>query len=82
MKQFNHEVILCVVNSGFSEAAMEAARECGARGGTVFRARGTANLEAEKMLNILIQPEKEVVMILVDSSIKDDIWFISPSVTS
>ena len=39
MKQFNHEVILCVVNSGFSEAAMEAARECGARGGTVFRSR-------------------------------------------
>ena len=38
-----------------------------------FFARGTANLEAEKMLNILIQPEKEVVMILVDSSIKDDI---------
>ena len=73
MKQFKHEVILCVVNSGFSEAAMEAARECGARGGTVFRARGTANLEAEKMLNILIQPEKEVVMILVDSSVKNDI---------
>lgn len=73
MKQFKHEVILCVVNSGFSESAMEAAREFGARGGTVFRARGTANLEAEKMLNILIQPEKEVLMILVDSSIKDDI---------
>ena len=73
MKQFKHEVILCVVNSGFSEAAMEAARECGARGGTVFRARGTANLEAEKMLNILIQPEQEVVMILVDSSVKNDI---------
>ena len=73
MKQFKHEVILCVVNSGVSESAMEAAREFGARGGTVFRARGTANLEAEKMLNILIQPEKEVLMILVDSSIKDDI---------
>ena len=73
MKQFNHEVIFCVVNSGFSESAMEAAREYGARGGTVFRARGTANLEAEKLLNILIQPEKEVVMILVDTSIKDDI---------
>ncbi len=73
MKQFNHEVIFCVVNSGFSESAMEAAREYGARGGTVFRARGTANLEAEKLLNILIQPEKEVVMILVDSAIKDDI---------
>lgn len=73
MKQFDHEVIFCIVNSGFSESAMDAAKEYGARGGTVFRARGTANLEAEKFLNIIIQPEKEVVMILVDSKIRDDI---------
>ena len=46
--KYNHEVIFCIVNSGFSEAVMEAAREFGARGGTVMRARGTANSEAEK----------------------------------
>lgn len=68
-----HEVIFCIVNTGFSDEVMDAAREFGARGGTVIRARGTANSEAEKLFNIAIQPEKEIVMILVDSKIKDDI---------
>ncbi len=68
-----HEVIFCIVNSGFSEAVMDAAKEFGARGGTVIRARGTANSEAEKLFGITIQPEKEVVMILVPTKIKNDI---------
>lgn len=73
MKQFDHEVIFCIVNAGFSDAVMDAAKEFGARGGTVIRARGTANTEAEKMFNIVIQPEKEAVMILVDAKIRDNI---------
>ena len=73
MKNYKHEVIICIVNSGFSEAVMDAARELGARGGTVIRGRGTANAEAEKLYGIAIQPEKEIVMILVDSAIKNDI---------
>ena len=73
MKMFEHEVIICIVNAGFSDAVMDAAREFGARGGTVLRARGTANTEAETLFGITIQPEKEMVMILVKSSIKDDI---------
>ena len=68
-----HEVIFCIVNAGFSDEVMDAAREFGARGGTVIRARGTANAEAEKLFNIAIQPEKEIVMILVESKIKNDI---------
>ena len=71
--KFEHEVIFCVVNAGFSEAVMDAAKEFGARGGTVIRARGTANSESEKLFGITIQPEKEIVMILVPSDIKDDI---------
>ena len=73
MKSYKHEVITCIVNSGFSESVMDAARKLGARGGTVIRARGTANLEAEKLYGIAIQPDKEIVMILVDSSLKNDI---------
>ena len=73
MKNYKHEIIICIVNSGFSEAVMDAARELGARGGTVIRARGTANAEAEKLYGIAIQPEKEIVMILVDSKLKNDI---------
>lgn len=73
MKHYSHEVIFCIVNSGFSESVMDAARELGARGGTVIRGRGTANAEAEKLYGIAIQPEKEIVMILVDSALKNDI---------
>jgi nitrogen regulatory protein PII len=73
MSKYKHEVILCIVNSGFSDEVMDAAREFGAKGGTVIRARGTANAEAEKIFNIAIQPEKEIVMILVESKIKNDI---------
>ena len=68
-----HQVILCIVNSGFTDEAMDAAKQCGARGGTVFHARGTVSKEAEKFFNITVQPEKEIVMILVDSKIKDNI---------
>ena len=70
---YTHEVIFCIVNAGFSDAVMDAAREFGARGGTVIRARGTANAEAENLFHIAIQPEKEIVMILVPSDIKNDI---------
>ena len=68
-----YEVIICIVNSGFSEEVMNAARKCGARGGTVLRGRGTANPEAESLFGIAIQPEKEIVMILVKKSLKNDI---------
>ena len=50
---------------------MQAAKEVGARGGTVIHARGTANKEAEEFFHITIQPDKEIVMILVPSEIKD-----------
>jgi nitrogen regulatory protein PII len=73
MKSYKYEVIMCIVNSGFSETVMDAARELGARGGTVIRGRGTANAEAEKLYGIAIQPEKEIVMILIDSALKNDI---------
>lgn len=67
------EVIFCIVNSGFSEAVMEAARECGASGGTVLNARGTASKEAEKIFNVAVHPEKEIVMILVPGTLKEAI---------
>ena len=73
MSNLKHEVIFCIVNSGFADEVMDAAREFGAKGGTVIRARGTASLEAEKLFNIAIQPEKEIVMILIDSKLKNDI---------
>ncbi|MBR2906676.1 MAG: P-II family nitrogen regulator [Clostridia bacterium] len=71
--KFTHEVIFCIVNAGYSDTVMDAAKELGARGGTIIHARGTANREAETLFGITVQPEKEIVMILVPASIKDDI---------
>ena len=68
-----YEMILCIVNAGFSELVMDAAKEEGARGGTVIHARGTANKEAEQYFHIAIQPDKEIVMILVPAEIKDNV---------
>ncbi|MDE6598000.1 MAG: P-II family nitrogen regulator [Clostridia bacterium] len=68
-----YEMILCIVNAGYSELVMDAAKEEGARGGTVIHARGTANKEAEEYFHIAIQPDKEIVMILVPAEIKDNV---------
>lgn len=69
----NYEVIMCIVNAGFTDLVMDAAKEEGARGGTVIHARGTANKEAEQFFRITIQPDKDIVMILVPSEIKDNV---------
>ena len=70
---FEHEAIFCIVNAGFSDTVMDAAKKFGARGGTVIHARGTASSEAERLFEITVHPEKEIVMILVPSAIKNDI---------
>jgi nitrogen regulatory protein PII len=67
------EVIICIVNSGFADDVMSAAREAGAKGGTVINARGTARQEAEKKYGIVFEPEKEMVIILVEKRVKEDI---------
>lgn len=71
MNETNYEMILCIVNAGYSAAVMEAAKSAGARGGTVFHARGTADKDAERFFHITVEPEKDAVMLLVGEDIKD-----------
>lgn len=68
-----YEVIFCVINAGFSDTVMFAARKAGASGGTIIKGRGIAGRDALEKYKILIQPEKEIVMILVPREIKDDV---------
>lgn len=68
-----YEVIFSIVNAGSHETVMECARSAGATGGTVIHARGTSNPEAAKIFGIAVQPEKEIVMIVVEEAIKDDV---------
>ena len=68
-----YKCILAIVNDGFSDLAMETAKACGAKGGTILQARGTASKDAEKFFNVSIQPEKEIVMILAKADLVDGI---------
>lgn len=63
-----YKCVLAIVNNGFAEEAMEAARAVGAKGGTILHGRGTISKEAEKFFNITIQPEKEIVMIIAKAA--------------
>lgn len=71
--EFQHEVIFCIVNDGFAEEVMNSARKEGARGGTIISGRGTASNVAQNFFHIAIQPEKEIVMILVPVEIKEKV---------
>lgn len=73
MEKNKYEMIMCIVNSGFSSSVMDAARNEGATGGTIIHGRGTANAEAEEFFHITIQPEKDIVIMLVKKEIKDSV---------
>ena len=67
------ELIVIIINKGYSDLAMNAARSCGARGGTILNARGTGNDEIEKFFGVPIQPEKELILIVVDKEITENV---------
>lgn len=71
MTNNNYEVIFAIVNAGFADDAMEVAKSCGARGGTILNARGVAKEEAAAFFGITVHTEKEIVMIVVPQTIKN-----------
>ena len=73
MAEHKFELVVCIVNAGYSQNVMDAARQAGAKGGSIVRGRGSANPEAEEFFNINVQPDKEVVLILVPAEIKDEV---------
>jgi len=62
-------LITCIVNKGNADDVMEAARKAGATGGTVLAARGTGKEEDQKFFGIQLVPEKDMLLILVGSSL-------------
>lgn len=67
------ELIIAIINRGFSELVMDSARAKGATGGTILNARGTVVDEAQTIMGISIQPEKEVILILAKKEKRNDI---------
>ncbi|HCC37533.1 MAG TPA: hypothetical protein DEQ14_07910 [Treponema sp.] len=62
--ELTHDLIVSIVNQGYSDELMNTAREAGATGGTVLNARGQAHEGAVKFFGISVQDEKELIIIL------------------
>ena len=65
--------IYAIVNNGYTDLVMDAARSAGAKGGTIISARGTGNKEIEKFFGVVITPEKEIVLIIVKRELCDQV---------
>ena len=59
-----HSLILITVNQGHTDAVMDTARQAGAGGGTVIRARWAGPEDSGQFYGISVQTEKEIIAIV------------------
>ena len=64
---FTHELIIVVLNQGYTDEVMNAARAAGAGGGTVLHAKGTGAEYARKFLGVSLASEKECILIVSET---------------
>jgi len=64
-----YKKLTVVVNRGLAEDVMDIALKSGVKGGTVLHGRGTGSEFTAKLLGMEIEPEKELVVILMPSEL-------------
>jgi nitrogen regulatory protein PII len=62
--EIKNDLIISIINQGYSDEFMATAKEAGATGGTVLSARGLAHEGAIKFFGVSVQDEKEIIIIL------------------
>lgn len=63
-----YEVIFTIVDRGMAEEVVDAAVLGGAEGGTIVNGRGSSIHENSKFFGMSLEPEKEIVMILIEKT--------------
>lgn len=64
------ELIVAVINRGYSDYVIDASRDAGATGATVLYGRSSINEKDESFNGVTIQSEKEIVLILVPKTLR------------
>jgi len=59
-------LIISIINRGYADDAMDAAREAGAEGGIIINGRGAGFTSAEQFLGINIEQEREILLNVVE----------------
>lgn len=68
-----YEVIYTIVERGLGEEVVDAAASAGSRGATIINARGSGAHENNMFFSMHIEPEKEIVMIIIEREKSDKI---------
>lgn len=68
-----YEVIFTVVERGFGQEVVDAATLAGAQGATIINARGSGIHENSMFFAMRIEPEKEIVMIIIEKEKSDGV---------
>ena len=68
-----YELIITIVNKGWSEKVIKVGRQAGAQGATVLHARGSGHHDITSFLGIAIEPEKELVLNVVPGDMSEKI---------
>jgi len=63
--EYPYELIISIITKGHFSEVKAAASAAGARGGTLIHALGLGAEEAQKFLGISIQPEKDIILMVV-----------------
>ena len=71
--EFDHELIVIILNQNYMDDVMNAARAAGAPGGTVIHAKGTGSQYAQKFFGVSLAEEKEVIVIAAKTEKKAQI---------
>lgn len=67
------ELVITVVGRGYAADVVEAARRVGAKGGTVIKGRASGDGDSMKFYGITVEPQKDVVFMVVPKEIKTDV---------
>lgn len=73
LKDTKYELLVAIINKGYSDLVMDAARKAGAGGGTIIHAKGTGMKKAEQFMGMSIASEKELILTVVKTDRKNDI---------
>ena len=71
MNETKFQLIVAIVAQGNATPLIAAAKEAGAEGGTILRGRGSGIHESNRFLGIPIEPEKDIVLVLIAESLTD-----------
>lgn len=71
MQTNKYDLIITIVEKGRAEDVIEFSKKGGAEGGTILTGRGAGIHDTTKILGILIEPEKEIILTLIDKEKTD-----------